>query len=74
MGNQSFHDNILEHLQLAFSHVVRRTIAVAQLKESIAELQALTIKKLAQDPVGDMREIIEEAMAISLWLECGETR
>ncbi|KAJ5082276.1 hypothetical protein N7532_011319 [Penicillium argentinense] len=33
---------------------------MAQLKESIAELQALTIKKLAQDPVGDMREILEE--------------
>ncbi|KAG0155244.1 hypothetical protein PDIDSM_818 [Penicillium digitatum] len=39
---------------------------LSQLKESIAELQALTIKKLAQDPVGDMREIIEEAMAKQL--------
>ncbi|KAJ6143279.1 hypothetical protein N7471_002732 [Penicillium samsonianum] len=39
---------------------------MSQLKESIAELQALTIKKLAQDPVGDMREIIEEAMAKQL--------
>ncbi|KXG46878.1 uncharacterized protein PGRI_036240 [Penicillium griseofulvum] len=39
---------------------------ISQLKESIAELQALTIKKLAQDPVGDMREIIEEAMAKQL--------
>ncbi|KAJ5494211.1 hypothetical protein N7463_010298 [Penicillium fimorum] len=39
---------------------------MAQLKESIAELQALTIKKLAQDPVGDMREIMEEAMAKQL--------
>ncbi|KAJ5166776.1 uncharacterized protein N7482_005557 [Penicillium canariense] len=36
---------------------------MAQLKESIAELQALTIKKLAQDPVGDMREILEESFA-----------
>ncbi|KAF7718151.1 Uncharacterized protein PECH_005603 [Penicillium ucsense] len=36
---------------------------MAQLKESIAELQALTIKKLAQDPVGDMREILEESLA-----------
>ncbi|KAJ5358878.1 uncharacterized protein N7496_011291 [Penicillium cataractarum] len=35
---------------------------MAQLKESIAELQALTIKKLAQDPVGDMREILEESL------------
>ena len=35
---------------------------MAQLKESIAELQALTIKKLAQDPVGDMREILEETV------------
>ncbi|KAJ5578014.1 uncharacterized protein N7459_006978 [Penicillium hispanicum] len=35
---------------------------IAQLKESIAELQALTIKKLAQDPVGDMREILEETL------------
>ncbi|KAJ5950905.1 uncharacterized protein N7479_009318 [Penicillium vulpinum] len=39
---------------------------MAQLKESISELQALTIKKLAQDPVGDMREILEEAMAKQL--------
>jgi hypothetical protein len=39
---------------------------MSQLKESIAELQALTIKNLAQDPVGDMREIIEEAMAKQL--------
>ncbi|KAF4767696.1 hypothetical protein HAV15_009566 [Penicillium sp. str.  len=39
---------------------------ISQLKESIAELQALTIKKLAQDPVGDMREILEEAMAKQL--------
>ncbi|KAF9243029.1 hypothetical protein DTO027I6_6050 [Penicillium roqueforti] len=39
---------------------------MSQLKESIAELQALTIKKLAQDPVGDMREILEEAMAKQL--------
>ncbi|KAJ5576738.1 hypothetical protein N7535_003664 [Penicillium sp. DV-2018c] len=36
---------------------------ISQLKESIAELQALTIKKLAQDPVGDMREILEQTMA-----------
>ncbi|KAJ5628108.1 hypothetical protein N7490_010336 [Penicillium lividum] len=36
---------------------------MAMLKESIAELQALTIKKLAQDPVGDMREILEETLA-----------
>ncbi|KAI2791199.1 hypothetical protein POX_c04055 [Penicillium oxalicum] len=36
---------------------------MAQLKESISELQALTIKKLAQDPVGDMREILEESLA-----------
>jgi hypothetical protein len=36
---------------------------MSQLKESIAELQALTIKKLAQDPVGDMREILEQTMA-----------
>jgi hypothetical protein len=36
---------------------------MAQLKESIAELQALTIKKLAQDPVGDMQEILEESLA-----------
>lgn len=35
---------------------------MAQLKESIAELQALTIKKLAQDPVGDMREVFEESL------------
>ncbi|KAJ5301775.1 hypothetical protein N7508_006638 [Penicillium antarcticum] len=39
---------------------------MSQLKESIAELQALTIKKLAQDPVGDMREIVEEMMAKQL--------
>lgn len=39
---------------------------ISQLKESIAELQALTIKKLAQDPVGDMREILEEVMAKQL--------
>jgi hypothetical protein len=39
---------------------------MAQLKESIAELQALTIKKLAQDPVGDMREILEESLARQL--------
>jgi hypothetical protein len=39
---------------------------ISQLKESIAELQALTIKKLAQDPVGDMREILEETMAKQL--------
>jgi hypothetical protein len=39
---------------------------MSQLKESIAELQALTIKKLAQDPVGDMREILEETMAKQL--------
>lgn len=39
---------------------------MAQLKESIAELQALTIKKLAQDPVGDMREILEETLAKQL--------
>jgi len=39
---------------------------MAQLKESIAELQALTIKKLAQDPVGDMREILEETLARQL--------
>ncbi|KAJ5097041.1 hypothetical protein N7456_007762 [Penicillium angulare] len=39
---------------------------MAQLKESFAELQALTIKKLAQDPVGDMREILEETLARQL--------
>lgn len=39
---------------------------MALLKESIAELQALTIKKLAQDPVGDMREILEETFARQL--------
>lgn len=39
---------------------------MAQLKESIAELQALTIKKLAQDPVGDMREILEDTLAKQL--------
>ncbi|CAI7661025.1 unnamed protein product [Penicillium glandicola] len=39
---------------------------ISQLKESIAELQALTIKKLAQDPVGDMREILEETLAKQL--------
>ncbi|CAG7932467.1 unnamed protein product [Penicillium olsonii] len=39
---------------------------ISQLKESIAELQALTIKKLAQDPVGDMREILEETMTKQL--------
>ncbi|CAI7580686.1 unnamed protein product [Penicillium manginii] len=39
---------------------------IALLKESIAELQALTIKKLAQDPVGDMREILEETLARQL--------
>ncbi|CAG8327314.1 unnamed protein product [Penicillium salamii] len=39
---------------------------MSQLKESIAELQALTIKMLAQDPVGDMREILEETMARQL--------
>ncbi|KAJ5938100.1 hypothetical protein N7454_004442 [Penicillium verhagenii] len=39
---------------------------MALLKESIAELQALTIKKLAQDPVGDMREILEETLARQL--------
>ncbi|KAJ6121598.1 hypothetical protein N7512_004063 [Penicillium capsulatum] len=39
---------------------------MAQLKESIAELQALTIKKLAQDPVGDMREILEETLTKQL--------
>ncbi|KAJ5832331.1 hypothetical protein N7474_000642 [Penicillium riverlandense] len=39
---------------------------IALLKESIAELQALTIKKLAQDPVGDMREILEETLAKQL--------
>ena len=39
---------------------------MAHLKESIAELQALTIKKLAQDPVGDMREILEETLARQL--------
>ncbi|KAJ5794048.1 hypothetical protein N7457_000647 [Penicillium paradoxum] len=39
---------------------------MSQLKESIAELQAMTIKKLAQDPVGDMREILEELMAKQL--------
>jgi hypothetical protein len=39
---------------------------MSQLKESIAELQALTIKNLAQDPVGDMREILEETMAKQL--------
>ncbi|KAJ5682202.1 hypothetical protein N7462_005367 [Penicillium macrosclerotiorum] len=39
---------------------------MAQLKESIAELQALTIKKLAQDPVGDMREILEETLTRQL--------
>ncbi|KAJ5091761.1 hypothetical protein NUU61_006631 [Penicillium alfredii] len=39
---------------------------MSQLKESIAELQALTIKKLAQDPIGEMREIVEETMAKQL--------
>ncbi|KAJ5724377.1 hypothetical protein N7493_006105 [Penicillium malachiteum] len=39
---------------------------MAQLKESFAELQALTIKKLAQDPVGDMREILEETLSRQL--------
>lgn len=39
---------------------------MGQLKESIAELQALTIKKLAQDPVGDMREILQETLAKQL--------
>ncbi|KAJ5798886.1 uncharacterized protein N7503_006391 [Penicillium pulvis] len=39
---------------------------MALLKESIAELQAMTIKKLAQDPVGDMREILEETLARQL--------
>lgn len=39
---------------------------MSQLKESFAELQALTIKKLAQDPVGDMREILEETIAKQL--------
>ncbi|KAJ5314088.1 uncharacterized protein N7443_000972 [Penicillium atrosanguineum] len=36
---------------------------MAQLKESIAELQAFVIKKLAQDPVGDMEEILQETLA-----------
>ncbi|KAJ5677199.1 uncharacterized protein N7477_002832, partial [Penicillium maclennaniae] len=36
---------------------------MAQLKESIAELQAFVIKKLAQDPVGDIQEIIQETLA-----------
>ncbi|KAJ5135699.1 uncharacterized protein N7515_004977 [Penicillium bovifimosum] len=40
---------------------------ISQLKESIAELQALTIKKLAQDPVGDMQA--EEIGADSLMLQ-----
>lgn len=39
---------------------------MAELKESFAELQALTIKKLAQDPVGDMREILDETLARQL--------
>ncbi|KAJ5902196.1 hypothetical protein N7495_002724 [Penicillium taxi] len=35
---------------------------MAQLRESVLELQALTIKNLAQDPVGDMREILEQSL------------
>lgn len=47
---------------------------MSQLKESIAELQAMTIKKLAQDPVGDMREILEELMAKQLAQQIAATQ
>lgn len=39
---------------------------MAQLKESISELQAFVIKKLSQDHVGDMQEILEETLARQL--------
>ncbi|KAE8349101.1 hypothetical protein BDV28DRAFT_69059 [Aspergillus coremiiformis] len=39
------------------------TSELAQLQQSVADLQSLTLQKLAQDPTADLREMIEEVVS-----------